>query len=226
MAHPVAVQRAMLSFEEHGADRGWDARPALAMMVRPPEMRDMLGEGLGLAEIPVPNEMWSETGANLLQFGLNFAFAPDHPATVWFTKMMADSGFIGIALCNEIWMRAGMSNEEHDRYERNEIRSIADIPPDGEVQTVEARQVFAVDLDGSVHWVVRRRGEEPGEVQTFAKGDPHYPTGRVVKALRPVAIPLRRIVDPELATAVAADPDDPDTKLLAELRAKIGLPPE
>lgn len=204
---PRIVRAAMETMEGLAHQAGWDGRPQLAMFGKPSDVE--LGEGLLVLPLPVPNEVWADTGASLLTFGMNLVYARHNPAIQQFVTMMADAGFVAIALCNEIWVSpSDFTDEQRAAYERGDIRTMADVPG-----RVEARQVLVIDLAGTCYWLMRRRDQEPDMVGTYKPGDDGFPSGRLIKALQLACIALKEALYPDAAAADAADPEHPHTKL-------------
>ncbi len=194
----AVVEAAMRTMEGIADEAGWDGRPTLVMYARPAELAEHLErDGLAVVPLPVPPQMWADTGANLRTFSMNLAYARHEPQVRGFVDLMVDAGFVAIALCNEIWLAVDMTDEQHESYQRGDIKTLADVPG-----RIEARQVLVVDLAGTCYWLMRRRGEEPKMVGVYESGHPECPTGRVMAALHLVAMVMKEELGSKRAEAV------------------------
>lgn len=175
------VSAAVQALEEDGHAKGWDQRPGLYVLVAGPAR-------IAAVEFPVPSEVWQrDTGERLLTLARNAIYAADQAPVQFFLGMLRVPGFAGVALRNEVWARLGMSKEEEEDYRAGGAR-LADRPNvDGGAQTVEARQVVAIDVAGRCHWRVRVRGQEPNGL-VCEWNDPGHPTGQITTALRLLVI--------------------------------------
>jgi len=194
------LDRLLLLTEARLHRRGWD-QPAQVLVLydcydRATEYayREILASRRGgptrcgpyAAQSAVPAEVLSGSASHaLFRFALNLDHRLDDPGVSAIVDMMRQPGFLGMALASEAWFWAGTKEE---RKAVGNVR-LADVPG-----SLECRNVWAVDIDGEVHFVQRVRGQKP-QLLAFEQANI---TGAIIESLQLIVAVVAGLPKPKL----------------------------
>lgn len=193
----TALNRLLLTVEAGAHRRGWDGAPLLALVYDRADQathdryrgvgRFSEAEGIYITQGPyaaiqaVPTAALDGIASHAV-FRLACNLGVDHPTPRTLLRFWRQPGFLGLVFGYEAWVLE--ATEEERKTVGN--RRFADTPG-----AVEARQVVAATVTGSLHAVTRIRGRKPqthlGDYTGSIPESLHYAVAAIVGAPLPPA---------------------------------------